>query len=218
MRRRSRDQAPLPLGKPIPVKLNGEEREAKGHRLAVIGHAIRGYKRKLTVDSRDAKKAIKNLEKGARRHRGHAHPRRGTARMQGDLSFEEKQRSTKVLAEVERIAQGGNAPVPPHTFVPSGAGEGKCYSCTHPKGSLGFAPFPFAGAGAAGPRGPQGSGEREAYGGAHPFVATGDAGNAKTMCKTCGSGKTDPVHVDASPADKKAPTKLKGVARPEPRS
>lgn len=34
----------------------------------------------------------------------------------------------------------------------------------------------------------------------HAFVATGDHGTARTMCKVCGAGKTDPIHGEAAAA------------------
>jgi hypothetical protein len=97
------------------------------------------------------------------------------------------------------VADGGKPPTPPHTFVPSGAGEGKCYSCAHArehevhKGGMAIVPPKTP---AAAPSEP------------HAFVPAGDHGTAKHMCKTCGAGKTDPVHmVEAStkPADNPRP-------------
>src|SRR5262245_36363825 len=101
MRSRSRNQTTLTMEATVLVRLSDEDRAAKGHRSAVIGHSIRAYKRKLAYDSRATKEAIKKLEK-ERDDIDDALVRDEELRAQGDLRFEGKKDATEVLAQVAK--------------------------------------------------------------------------------------------------------------------
>lgn len=191
--RRGRNQPELPLERPVRVKLTDDDRARKGHELAVKRQAVRVAKRQLKTASKNAKDEIARLE-GEMDEISDDLVADEEIRKQGDLRYDGKADATPVLAAVAAVADG-KAPPPPnvaHTFVADKSGEGKCFAgCGKPKDD------------------PLHASPSEA----HVFVPTGANGTAQHMCKVCGAGASDPVHVSERTIEPKSPTaKVKAPA------
>lgn len=172
-RGRSRNQPPLPMEKPVPVKLTDEERDAKAHQMAVKRHAYRAVKRELKRTTRAAKEEMEVLEREMDEI-ADALITDQELRRQGDLRFEGKIEATAALAQVEQ-----KAPLPsePHAYLspkPAGGEPGDNLPCT------------LCGSGEADPIHPVPR---------HEFV--GD-GTGEGRCRACPRPKDDEVHGAAS--------------------
>ena len=149
-----KNQQPLPLEKPARVRLSPDDRERKGHELAVKGLAIRSYERELQSKTKDTRKAIKTLKAEISELQDQIVADE-ELKDQGQLfvgGAPTKEQAQAALATVAKVASEGRVPTEPHRFDPVGA-----------------------------------------------------VGQSRQICALCGSGVTDPVHVDVEPGEAASP-------------